>query len=528
MVNDYFPAECIESGYLVDPLQSRFRPEGYLLAQPAQSDAARSSSPPKEQPSCPADYGTTEKISIAVEDAAQSQAVQADTVAHQSAVPKGEERMGGPSGLSNIEEAIAEARQLSQVPIESSASDSESGVAEEGNTSAASKPARSWQSDFQCMRAHPLSDSTAPSPNASTIALLSKLADYYERTSDTWRVISYQRGISALRRHPHYISSESEALAIPGIGPRLAAKIGEIASTARLRRLEHALNDDPTDPALQLFLDVYGAGPAQARAWIAQGYRTLDDLRAHASLTPTQVIGVQRHADFRARIPRDEVAQHGTLVRQVLGRLDPHATVEISGSYRRGAATSGDIDFLVLGRADVPLAQLRALLFERLVPALFAAGYLQCALASPSAAATSAAGTQVAPASPRAALPSSAAAAGSKFHGAALLPPPALQVWRRVDFLAVPYAEQGAATLYFTGSALFNRSMRLLARKKGWRLNQHGLFVRNAGADGARPDGRGSTTGAGSEEGRLLEAHSEARIFELLGVPWREPQDRNC
>lgn len=40
----------------------------------------------------------------------------------------------------------------------------------------------------------------------------------------------------------------------------------------------------------------------------------------------------------------------------------------------------------------------------------------------------------------------------------------------------VPWDERGAALLYFTGNDIFNRSMRLLASKKGYGLNQRGLF----------------------------------------------------
>lgn len=40
----------------------------------------------------------------------------------------------------------------------------------------------------------------------------------------------------------------------------------------------------------------------------------------------------------------------------------------------------------------------------------------------------------------------------------------------------VPCDERGAALLYFTGNDIFNRSMRLLASKKGYGLNQRGLF----------------------------------------------------
>lgn len=73
--------------------------------------------------------------------------------------------------------------------------------------------------------------------------------------------------------------------------------------------------------------------------------------------------------------------------------------------------------------------------------------------------------------------------------GVGRLPPKG--TYRRIDILAIPFENWGAALIYFTGndivrplhlaveytnSAQFNRSMRLYARKKGYSLNQRGLY----------------------------------------------------
>lgn len=50
------------------------------------------------------------------------------------------------------------------------------------------------------------------------------------------------------------------------------------------------------------------------------------------------------------------------------------------------------------------------------------------------------------------------------------------------------------------------------------RLNQHGLY-----RDVMRGKGRVKVT-----EGELVEGRSEKRIFEVLGVPWREAEERRC
>lgn len=87
-----------------------------------------------------------------------------------------------------------------------------------------------------------------------------------------------------------------------------------------------------------------------------------------------------------------------------------------------------------------------------------------------------------------------------------------------MDLLLVPEAEMGAALIYFTGNDIFNRSMRLLARKKGMRLNQKGLYK----------DVKRGRRGEKLNEGTLVEGRCERRIFEVLGVPWREPGERIC
>jgi DNA polymerase IV len=82
----------------------------------------------------------------------------------------------------------------------------------------------------------------------------------------------------------------------------------------------------------------------------------------------------------------------------------------------------------------------------------------------------------------------------------------------------VPEEEMGAALIYFTGNDIFNRSIRLLARKKGMRLNQKGLYK----------DVKRGRRGEKLNEGMLVEGQSEKKIFEVLGVPWREPEERIC
>jgi DNA polymerase IV len=151
------------------------------------------------------------------------------------------------------------------------------------------------------------------------------------------------------------------------------------------------------------------------------------------------------------------------------------------------------IDFMIT-KPGASIYELRNILLDELVPSLFAQDFLQVSLAVTSK------------------------TNGTKWHGASRLPGRDGAKWRRVDFLLVPEEEMGAALIYFTGNDIFNRSIRLLASKKGMRLNQHGLWK-----DVIRGRNRERIT-----QGSLLEGKSERRIFEILGVPYRPPEHRVC
>ncbi len=51
------------------------------------------------------------------------------------------------------------------------------------------------------------------------------------------------------------------------VGDRLAKKIIEIIETGHLRRLDHM---GPNIDVINLFADVWGAGPKTAEGWVAQ------------------------------------------------------------------------------------------------------------------------------------------------------------------------------------------------------------------------------------------------------------------
>ncbi|KAI1661462.1 hypothetical protein F4813DRAFT_385992 [Daldinia decipiens] len=366
-----------------------------------------------------------------------------------------------------------------------------------------SKGKNPWQEKFICMKGG-TKDHTDSNPNAETIKVLQEMLDQHTLTGDNFRIRAYRLAIATLRMQSKKISTAEEARGLPNIG-RIADKIEEIVTTNRLRQLEYAL-DDPRRKIIGLFLQIYGVGQIQAHKWVAQGFRTLDDLKNKADLNTNQKIGLEHFDDLNTRIPRREVEALADCVKDTAAAIDRNVELIIGGSYRRGADSSGDIDLIVTKKGTSSTSQLAPFL-NQLVDTLSREGFLTVALAAHHGNGDDTDG-------------------GSKWHGCCVLPESAFPgpqseyrpIWRRIDILLVPRTELGAALIYFTGNDIFNRSIRLLAQKKGMRLNQRGLF-------GNVPRGQGNTK---VNEGTLLEGRDEKKIFEILGVRWREPHERWC
>ncbi|KAK3393721.1 hypothetical protein B0H63DRAFT_25545 [Podospora didyma] len=566
IVNEDYPLECIQFGALLNPLQNRYRVSGCPLHVSYTTSDLQS----PQLPSQPSDtllplkepqrgsrrhhqsdrQGTpprSEESSVQVGANDVNQNLGCSNRGESPELPTNRPRSSesdagfdhGPYSDTNTSDELSNyielMRQYKDLPLEddedddiqsvqggqeaSLESESDHGSEDERVQKKQATKARlpgqkfiAFEDCFACQQGGTIENSQeALNPNTRTIEVLQSMLDYYSRINDHWRTFAYRKAISTLRRQPVKIMNEEEAFRLPNIGRRLAMKIEEIVNTNNLRRLEYA-SDEPLDRVLQTFLQIYGVGTSRASKWINQGFRSLEDLKEKADLTTNQRIGVEHYDDLNTRILRDEVTALGDFVKKEASKLDSNVELLIGGSYRRGAKSSGDIDFIITRKGTTSASELVPFLDE-LVRVLTDKGFLVATLA---ALHTERPGKD---------------GPGSKWHGCCVLPPSKgdhddsvddaiaeSPIWRRIDFLLVPESEYGAALIYFTGNDIFNRSMRLLASKKGMRLNQRGLYQ-----EVLRGKGRVKIT-----EGQLLEGRDEKRIFEILGVKWREPTERWC
>ena len=86
-------------------------------------------------------------------------------------------------------------------------------------------------------------------------------------------------------------------------------------------------------------------------------------------------------------------------------------------------------------------------------------------------------------------------------------PPPR---YARVDFFLALGAELPYALYHLTGGRRYNIRIRALAKKRGWKLSQYGLFDRRTGARVAATE----------------RIQTEQELAAFLGVAYREPADR--
>lgn len=289
---------------------------------------------------------------------------------------------------------------------------------------------------------------------------------------------AYKKVLGQLKAIAGPVRNLDDLDGINGIGAKMKLKLGEIFSTGKLRAAEEA-KADPDFVAYNELLKIYGVGPVKARQFVDAGINGVEAIRKLVArdpnaLTAAQKLGLKYYDDTQERIPRAEIDEHRVILEKAFSAVG--LTMEIVGSYRRGARDSGDIDVLVTGPAALGKSKMSAA-FKKAVDGLESDGYLLGILAR----------------GPTKTL--AYATAGTTKKG------------RRLDLLLTDPEEYPYAILYFTGSDQFNIAMRRWALDCGYTMNEHGMV----------------STGDNSPAPPMK---CERDIFDFLGLSWVPPTER--
>jgi len=327
-------------------------------------------------------------------------------------------------------------------------------------------------------------------PNADFCDFLMELANYEKNVTRTMhKYNAYRKAAGVLAKHPVRIQNGADAKKLDGIGEKISLKIDEFLKTGKLQKLEKIRTDD-TSVAINELTKITGIGPAAAQKFVEEGIMSVDDLRKHTDkLNHHQRIGLKHYEDFEERIPREEMIKIKDFVISEMLVIDAKYKAEVCGSFRRGAASSGDIDFLLTHPDFTSTSKAMPELLKHLVRKLEKCSFITDTLSL----------------------------GNSKFMGVCRLPDDKdldrnPHKYRRIDIRLLPCDQYPCALLYFTGSDVFNKNMRQTAADGGFILNEFCL----------RPLG---STGV---PGEALPVNEERDVFDYLGMEYREPKDRTA
>jgi len=359
------------------------------------------------------------------------------------------------------------------------------------------------------------------SKNLELSDLLDRISKIYSESplhdSDIWRGYTYKKAAGCLRYLDFEVDKDQKTLqklrVIRGLGDKVLEHIIEYLTSNRSTLIQQ-LENDPKRVAVKKLMGIWGVGPTKAYHLIKLGCKDINDVldkikskndKERLNLSRHILIGIQCYDDLLEKMDRTEVQQIGAIVEKTVMRMFPEANVLIMGSYRREKEKCGDVDILITHPNYTETTPLGAI--DWLVESLKMTGNIAYHLTS----------VDTAMYSRYECLHNRNDESydecfihynqSATYMGVFSSPTSKM---RRIDIKFYPWKERATAMLYFTGSDYFNRSMRLMAKKKHFHLDDHGLFV-------------ASTNGL---KGDKLLTNTERDVFDLLGLEYKEPMER--
>jgi len=314
--------------------------------------------------------------------------------------------------------------------------------------------------------------------NAQIANVLDEIADLLEiENANPFRVRAYRNGARAVRDLTETVETilcdETRKLTdITGIGNDLAEKIATLCQTGSLPFHQELLAHIPV--SVLALMRVPGVGPKKAAALHRElKISTLEELReacaAHrvqalkgfgAKTEQTILAGLQLASSAQQRMTWAEADDFARSLMAHLRSCPSIKELEPAGSYRRGRDTVADLDLLVVsGNAHEVMDRLAAFAG---VESVLARGETKMSVR--------------------------------------------LAGGLQVDLRVVPEESFGAALQYFTGSKQHNVVLRGLAKNRGLKINEYGVF-------------RGSDYVAG---------RTEDEVYATLDLPCFPPELREA
>ncbi|MEK6860732.1 MAG: DNA polymerase/3'-5' exonuclease PolX [Nanoarchaeota archaeon] len=314
--------------------------------------------------------------------------------------------------------------------------------------------------------------------NLEVSKVLYEIADLLDMLGIEWKPMAFRkaaRAIETLSKDIALIYKENDIkglMEIPGVGEGIAKKIEEFLRTRRLKELEELRKKIPK--GLSQIINIQGMGPK--RAWKLYKKLKIDTVERlekaakEGKIRKLEGFGEKSEQDILRGIEllkrREERMNLGRAlpiaesIAYKLRKLKSVIKVDVVGSIRRRKETVKDIDILVLSKKPKEVMDYFTKLDE--VETVLSKGLKRTSVF--------------------------------------------LKTRINSDLRVFNEKDYGAAMNYFTGSKDHNVHLRQLALKKGWTLNEYGLYT--------------------VKGHKYLAGRSEEELYKKLGMPYIEPELR--
>jgi DNA polymerase (family 10) len=312
--------------------------------------------------------------------------------------------------------------------------------------------------------------------NIDISRIFDEIADVLElKNENVFRVRSYRRGARVVHDLPEdakTLLAEGTLQEVSGIGKSLAEKIQEILKTGTCQSYEDIKND-PYYKLIPL-TKIPGVGPKLAvRLHEELGVNSVGDLEAAAragrlrglermgeKLEEKILKGIEQQRKSGGRTKLGDALTYAEAIVKLLGKVKGVTRIDPAGSLRRMKETVGDIDILVI--AESPDKIMQAFTSMDTVADVLAHGETKSSVV--------------------------------------------LKSGIQVDVRVLPRESYGAALHYFTGSKDHNVVMRDLAKRRGLKISEYGVF--NVKTE------------------KMVGGKDEEDVFRAVDLPWIPPELR--
>ena len=314
------------------------------------------------------------------------------------------------------------------------------------------------------------------STNQEVVSILQQIADLLDLAGERFKPEAYRRAarsIEALAEDLRSVAARGELRSVPGVGEAIEEKIEEYLRDGKVAYLERIQKEVP--PGILQLMHLPGTGPKTARRLHVElgidGPQGLLSAIDSGRLTAVKGFGPKKIGQLRQAVAgaatgtaegsRHELLTAWGIARSIIDRLSSLPSIdriEAAGSLRRRRETIGDLDLLVTSPkpeevfdafSALPGIQEIKLRGGTKETVLYSGGF-------------------------------------------------------QVDLRVVEPMSFGAALQYFTGSKDHNIRLRTLARDRGLKINEYGVF----------------------RDDRRIGGATEEEVYRIFDLPWIPPEIR--